>query len=159
MRLLRTIVAILFVTSVGLSEVIVQTPTDLSALSWLAGSWSGVQKGVEMEEMWLPAKGNTMLGLHRDVKDGRTVMFEFLRIEAAANGITYWASPRGQPATPFRLAEINQNHAVFENREHDFPQRIIYRLTKDGKLYARVEGTLKGKPAFEEWTWSRSQPR
>jgi hypothetical protein len=88
---------------------------------------------------------------------GKPAFFEFLRIEATPNGIVYLASPRGAPATPFRLVLSGGNRAVFENREHDFPTRIVYRLTPEGALHARVEGTKKGKPAFEEWTWKKAK--
>lgn len=129
---------------------------DLTELAWLAGSWKGVQGGVEMEEFWQEPKGNTMLGLHRDVAAGRTVSFEFLRIEATADAITYWASPGGRPATPFRLVEQKGKRVVFENAKHDFPQRIIYWVSEDGALHAKIEGTMNGKPASDEWTWRRS---
>lgn len=131
-------------------------PAELSALAWLTGHWTGMQEGVEMEELWLEPKGNTMLALHRDVAKGRTVSFEFLRIEATAAGITYWASPRGRPATPFRMIEMRDQRVVFENREHDFPQRIIYSLGNDGSLHARIEGIQGGKSLSEEWTWQRA---
>jgi hypothetical protein len=130
--------------------------TDLSGLAWMAGNWSGVQGGVEMEEFWQEPKGNIMLGVHRDVAGGRTVSFEFLRIEATPEAITYWASPSGRPATPFRLIEQKEKRVVFENAKHDFPQRVIYWLGDDGALHAKIEGTMKGKPAAEEWIWRRS---
>jgi Domain of unknown function (DUF6265) len=130
--------------------------TQISELAWIAGHWSGVQDGVEMEESWLEPKGNSMLGLHRDVKSGRTISFEFLRIEAAGDTITYWASPRGKPATPFTLKELTGKKVVFENAQHDFPQRIIYWLEGDD-LHAKIEGNLKGQPASEEWSWKRMQ--
>jgi hypothetical protein len=132
-------------------------PPDLKALSWMAGNWSGTRDGVSMEETWLDAKGNSMLGVHRDVRGGRTISFEFLRIEATADAITYWASPQGKSATPFRLVELKDKRVVFENAEHDFPNRIVYWLSKDGALHARIEGKLKGQPASEEWTWLKSQ--
>ena len=37
----------------------------------------------------------------------------------------------------------------------DFPRRIIYWMTDDKSLHAKIEGTLGGKPASEEWTWRR----
>jgi hypothetical protein len=132
------------------------TATDISELAWMAGNWIGTQDGLEMEEYWQAPKGNTMLGLHRDVAGGRTVSFEFLRIEATTDGITYWASPRGRPATPFSLTELKGERVVFENAKHDFPQRIIYWISDDGALHAKIQGMLKGKPASEEWTWRRS---
>ncbi len=109
-----------------------------------------------MEEFWLAPKGNSMLGLHRDVKGGRTASFEFLRIEATPEGMTYWASPRARPATPFQMIELKDKRVVFENAQHDFPKRIIYWLGSDDSLHAKIEGTLQGKPAAEEWAWKRS---
>lgn len=156
MRSFRIPIAILFIVLSGFAIRGEAAPSDLKELSWLTGSWTGTQDGVEMEELWLQPKGNTMLGLHRDVKGGRTILFEFLRIEATADAITYWASPKGRPATPFRLIELKDKRVVFENAEHDFPSRIIYWLDKDGSLHAKIEGKLGGKPAAEEWIWRRS---
>ena len=120
---------------------------SLASLAWMAGSWEGTADGVAMEEHWLPARGGAMLGVHRDVAGGRMVSFEFLRIEATAEGVTYLASPKGRPATPFRLVESGPARVVFANPEHDFPQRILYWLGEDGSLHARIEGRQGEKPA------------
>jgi hypothetical protein len=128
---------------------------DVQTLSWMSGRWAGSQDGMEMEEIWTAARGGTLLGLHRDVKGGRTVSFEFLRIEAVPEGLTYFASPQGRPATPFRAVENVKGRVVFENTRHDFPTRVLYWLGEGGTLHARIEGTLRGQPASEEWAWSR----
>jgi hypothetical protein len=94
-----------------------------------------------MEEHWTEPAGGILLGLHRDVKEGRTVLFEFLRIEETPDAVTYWASPKGRPATPFKLVEHAEKRVVFENKDHDFPQRILYWIDADGSLAARIEGT------------------
>ena len=132
-------------------------PASLDAVAFLAGTWTGEEGGVSMEEHWTRPAGGMMLGLHRDVAPGKPAFFEFLRIEETPKGIVYLASPRGAPATAFPLVESGGNRAVFENRKHDCPTRIIYRLTGDGSLHARIEGTKKGKPAFEEWTWKKAR--
>ena len=126
----------------------------LDALAWMAGAWSGTSRGIEMEEQWTVPKGNSMIGMHRDVGKGRTLGFEFLRIEQLADSIVYLSMPNGRsPATPFPLKEVSGTRVVFENRTHDFPQRIIY--WKDGAdLRARIEGTQNGKQASQEWRWS-----
>jgi hypothetical protein len=130
----------------------------VESLAWIAGAWEGDDGRVQMEEHWLAPKGGTMLGLHRDVASGRTVGFEFLRIETQGDGIVYVASPQGRPGTPFRLVESGPKRAVFENPEHDFPQRILYWLDAEGALHARIEGLQGGKTASEEWTWKRAAP-
>lgn len=100
-----------------------------------------------------------MLGLHRDVAGGKAVSFEFLRIQTTPEGIVYFASPRGAPPTPFRLVEDESGpgRAVFENRKHDFPVRILYWLTPDGALHARIEGPGEKPKAFE-WVWRKAPP-
>ena len=130
-----------------------QAKPSLDSLSWIAGSWNGASGGVEMEEHWTAPKGNSMIGIHRDVAKGRTASFEFLRIEQQGDRIVYLSMPNGRsPATPFPLKEVSGTRVVFENPAHDFPQRIIY--WKEGSdLRARIEGTMNGKVASEEWRW------
>ena len=133
-----------------------QAKPPLDSLSWMTGSWSGTSRGIEMEEHWTTAKGGSMIGIHRDVAKGRTVSFEFLRIEQQGDQIVYLSMPNGRsPATPFPLKEVSGTRVVFENPAHDFPQRIIY--WKDGNdLRARIEGAMNGRPGSEEWRWSPS---
>ncbi len=79
-------------------------PPSLNELSWMAGSWKGTTGGIAMEEHWTAPKGGSMIGLHRDVGKGRTLSFEFLRIEQQGNQIVYLSMPNGKsPATPFTL--------------------------------------------------------
>jgi hypothetical protein len=129
----------------------------LAALSWMVGGWASDDNGAVTEEHWLAPRGGTMLGVHRDVKGGRTVGFEFLRIEARPEGLVYLASPGGKPATPFLAKEVGADRVVFENQAHDFPQRIVYWRTP-GALHARIEGMDGGKAAAMEWRWPASPP-
>jgi hypothetical protein len=134
-------------------------PEAIASLAWLAGSWTGDSGGLAMEEHWTAPSGGALLGMHRDVKNGRMVSFEFLRIDAAGDAITYWASPKSAPPTPFRLKELGPGRrVVFENPEHDFPQRILYWRTDDDALHARVEGPAGTGEKGMEWTWKRSAP-
>jgi hypothetical protein len=128
-------------------------PTTVGALSWMAGAWGGTIGGMEMEEHWTSAKAGSLIGMHRDVVKGRTVSFEFLRVEEQNGGLVYLSSPTGAPVTPFHLVEAGPARAVFANPQHDFPQRIIY--WKDGAdLRARIEGPQGGKTVGEEWRWA-----
>lgn len=131
-----------------------QAKPILDALAWMAGSWSGTSGGIDMEEHWTTARGHSMIGMHRDVGKGRTLGFEFLRIEQQGDAIVYLSMPNGRsPATPFPLKELSGTRVVFENPSHDFPQRIIY--WKDGAdLRARIEGTQNGNVGSQEWRWS-----
>ena len=61
------------------------------------------------------------------------------------------------PPTPFRLVESADKRAVFENKEHDFPQRILYWIDAAGALHARIEGPQDGRTVSEEWVWTRAR--
>ena len=127
----------------------------IEELAWLEGHWEGESGGLAMEERWTSVKGGALLGVHRDVKGDRMVSFEFLRIEAVPEGVVYFASPRSRPPVPFKLVESGAHRAVFENKQHDFPQRILYWLDAEGALHARIEGPQGGKTASEEWVWRK----
>jgi len=130
--------------------------SGIGALAWLAGSWAGSDGRNDHEEHWTAPKGGAMVGVHRTVRDGRMVEFEFLRIEEQKETLVYLSMPNGRsPATPFTLTSIEGQRAVFENSAHDFPQRVIY--WKDGEaLRARIEGAVDGKTRSMEWRWTRS---
>ena len=129
-----------------------QLRSPVADLDWLSGAWGGEKDGVYAEEHWMTPLGGTLVGMHRDVRGGRTMSFEFLRIEERGGKAVYLASPRGAPPTAFTSVEQAPGRVVFENRAHDFPQRIIY--WRDGAaLHARVEGLVRGAMESEEWQW------
>src|SRR5687767_4558483 len=107
------------------------------ALAFMVGYWISTQPdGKTSEELWLPERGNVMLGLGR-TNQGLSTEFEFLRIENRKEGVVYVAAPHNGKETEFKLVQSGKDEAVFENLAHDFPQRIRYWLDKDGKLHAR----------------------
>lgn len=126
---------------------------SLEDLSWLSGYWTSSHNGVSMEELWLSPSGNMMLGLHRDVFGNNRSSFEYLRIVQTENQITYLASPGGTSPTSFPLKEVSDQKAVFENLDHDFPQRIIYSLD-DTDLTVRIEDQ-SGEKAMQ-WIWKKT---
>lgn len=133
-----------------------EEPPSLDRLAFMVGHWVGSSPPVEMEELWTAAKGGMMLGVHRDVPMGRGAFFEFLRIEERADAIVYIASPKGIGTTEFVLVAIDEIGVIFENLDHDFPQRIIYRLQGD-RLKARIEGEVEGELKSSEWVWKRAE--
>jgi hypothetical protein len=114
----------------------------VSDLGWMSGDWQTDPSGRAVsEEHWTRPAGGSMIGLSRTLVGDRTASFEFLRVEERGESIYYVASPRGRcPATDFKLTRLSGQEAVFENPQHDFPKRIIYRRNTDGGLTASVDG-------------------
>jgi len=115
---------------------------SLSDLAFMTGCWRGKLAGRDgtVEERYNPAAGGLMLGTSQTIVGGRTVSFEFFKIEQAEGGIAMTPAPQGKPSVSFELASLEDQKAVFENLEHDFPKRIVYQLRDDGSLVARIEG-------------------
>jgi hypothetical protein len=110
-------------------------------LGWMTGCWISRTPEAEIEERWSSPDAGTMIGTGRTFVRRRTVEHEFLFIrEVPPATLEYVANPDGKGETVFRLASIAPGEVVFVNPQHDFPQKITYRKTKDG-IAAKVEGT------------------
>lgn len=129
---------------------------DISRLSWMSGCWAYDDAEPGSGEYWMPPVGGTMFAVSRSILDSRTVAFEYLRIEESAEGsLVLFASPSGQSPARFDMVSLSNNEVVFENPEHDFPQRIIYSLAQDSRLIGRIEGQSNGRPKSIEFPMSR----
>ena len=128
-----------------------------STMAWLAGHWSNGEGADRVEELWLEPRGGSMLGMHRDLRGGKFVFFEFLRIIEDSLGVAYVAQPKGRAPTRFGLIEQGARKVVFENAAHDYPQRILYWTDEQGRLHARTEGTTAKGPRAEDWVWQKER--
>ena len=118
-----------------------QTPA-LTDIAWIAGDWQTAPGGRrQIEEHWTNVAGGSMMGVSRTVAGEKTVEFEYLRIEQRDDGIYYVAHPKARcPGTDFKLTRASASEAIFENPQHDFPKRIIYRKGEDDSLSASIDG-------------------
>ena len=130
-----------FLTLFLLANLSPQTPT-IADLSWIAGDWQTAPGGrAQIEEHWTNVAGGSMMGMSRTVAGDKTVEFEYLRIEQRADGVYYVAHPKARcPGADFKLTKASATEAVFENPQHDFPKRIVYRKSGDDSLTASIDG-------------------
>jgi hypothetical protein len=145
------------IVTVFLSVAMCVLPTaaaEIESLDWLAGCWRSEEDGRTSEECWTPSSGGMLLGVHRDVGP-RGAAFEFLRIAAEGETVSYFASPSGRAPTAFRLVESGERRVVFENPDHDFPQRLIYWLEGKNRLRARAESFTGGEKRGIDFAWDR----
>jgi hypothetical protein len=123
--------------------------------SWLDGKWEGHRSDMVTFEHWSPAEGKSMQGIGGVVMRSDTVFAEKIRIEERADGLYYVASVPGNPApVDFKFKGFENDTAVFENLQHDFPQRVLYIKTKDG-MFACVEGKQDNKFLREEFSFQK----
>lgn len=127
---------------------------DVARLGWMAGSWAQEQGGVVTSEVWLPPLDGAMGGAARTTRPGEAPRLEFMKITAEPAGATFTAMPEGQAPVPFLLKPSPDGEAIFENLDHDFPQRVIYRRCGQD-LCARIEGMVGGELKGVDWRYRR----
>ena len=126
----------------------------------MAGCWQHVDGTTTTEEQWNRPAGGSMLGIGRVVADGRTVFSEFVEVAEKPAGLTMTvALGIGKPAVAFTRIAAGADEVVFENKAHDFPQRIRYRKLGEGEVKARIEGEEKGVAKGEDYPLRRVECR
>jgi len=121
----------------------------LAQFAWLAGCWKGAVNQREFREVWLPARGDLMVGVGHNALPNRTVSYELLKLEPRPDGVFYVATPSGQKEVPFKLTASTKEGPdelfLFTNASNPFPQQILYRRGTGGWLYVEVAGKVKEK--------------
>ena len=120
---------------------------DFNPIKQLAGRW-GMQtsKGILYEE-WIFVNDSLLKGKSFRVNNKDTLMSETMELKLSGNNIYYipvTAKQNNQQPVIFTLVKIENKQYLFENKAHDFPQRIEYTLPHDEKLYVQIEGNING---------------
>jgi hypothetical protein len=139
--------------------------TRINDVAWMQGCWEMVSSDRVVEEHWMSPRGGSMLGLGRTTKGVALVEFEFVVLRERGDRLAYEAHPSGQtPAVFLSRPQTGQtgpsappvDKVVFENLEHDFPQRVGYERTGADTLLAWIEGTRNGQVRRVEFPYHRS---
>ncbi|MBX3593184.1 DUF6265 family protein [Sphingomonas sp.] len=137
-----------------LSLIAAALAAELPNLAWLEGDWctAPAPDGARSCEQWGPARGGTMRGTSRTIRDGGARHTESLRIELVAETAVLYATPRGGPTTLFRQATREARGISFANPAHDYPQRIRY-WRRGAELVAEIAMADGSRP--RRWVYAR----
>ena len=113
-------------------------------LAWLQGCWASAGTDRVVEEQWMAPRGRIMLGSSRSARGDALIGYEFVILREQGDQLAYEVRPSGQAPTVFLSARLGENSVVFENLEHDFPQRVAYER-KGNELFAWIEGQRNGQ--------------
>jgi hypothetical protein len=133
-----------------------QQPPAISRVAWLQGCWEAASPQRTIEEHWMAPHGGSMLGMSRTVRGGRLVAHELVVLREEGHRLAYEAHPSGQAGTVFLSTEVTDTLTVFENPEHDFPQRVGYRRVGADSLVAWIDGTAGGEVRRIEFRYRRA---
>jgi Domain of unknown function (DUF6265) len=149
---MRITVLVLMLVAGGLARG--EAAAGVNEITCLTGCWESQSGDRIVEEQWTAPRAGSMLGVGRTVKGNALVEYEFVAIRERDNRLVYIAHPSGQPSAEFTSSSISADSVVFENPQHDFPQRIGYQRTRDG-LDAWIDGTHDGRTQRVEFHYRR----
>jgi hypothetical protein len=151
-------------TAFALAAALIQSQTapedaiTADRLAWMSGYWLSCDGGREVSETWSDPRGGVLIGSAMTMENGRLTGFETSRISplSASDGpVAYFAGVNGAPPVAFPAREAGGTRVVFENPDHDFPQRVIYQ--RDGDvLNARIEGHMGDREQAMTWTYRKA---
>jgi hypothetical protein len=145
MRISNVFLFVFLMSSLWTSASAVET-NSLTGFDWLLGEWIADGNGKTTKEIWKKVSANTFEGsaLLIDKITGEEKTTETLRL-VCMSGEKYYIAKVGHNELPiaFKLVTEDGRTSVFENKSHDFPKRIEYRLVNGDSLNVTVGGGEK----------------
>lgn len=113
---------------------------------WMTGAWGHEDKEGWADEYWTPPRGDMMIGASRSGTGETLEFWEQMRIHKEDDGaVVLWAVSGDQKPVRFVATASSENAIVFENADHDYPQRIHY-WREDNELKAEISLIDGSKP-------------
>jgi uncharacterized protein DUF6265 len=135
-----------------------QTPSaaapGIDDVAWLTGCWEYTTGSRTVEEHWLAPRAHAMVNVGRTVQAEKLIEYEMVLIREHEGRLAYQAHPSGQPSAVFMSRTVGNREVVFENLQHDFPQRVGYKRDGDA-LVAWIEGPQNGQTRRIEFPYRK----
>lgn len=138
----------LFIVIFASHESYSQVSKQFTDLQLLLGTWGMQTKKGMLYERWQKLNDSTLVSQSYKVNGADTVFLERVQLVRRGRSMQYVATvsdENGGKSVTFSLVKLENNTYVFENAQHDFPQRVIYSLPEKESLHAWIEGTVNGQ--------------
>lgn len=141
------------------SAPVAAAPNKMAATEWLIGSWGHTTPEGALSEKWEKVNDSVMHGESYFVVGGKdTVFAETVALTSEKGKLSYTVKVPGQnneKPVRFDLTSSTESQLVFENPQHDYPNKIVYNKITNDSLVAEISGIQKGKPASEQFAMKR----
>jgi hypothetical protein len=143
-----------------------QAKPTLADFAWLAGRWQGAWGPRVAQQVWMPPKGDVMLGTFQTVDNGTTLVIELFAIVEKPGAIGLYVrhfTPTLEPweankAKLLKLTTATPRSIEFDNPVDGQPKREIIRKVDADTYVSRAEiAPDKGDPQVVEITYHRQK--
>ncbi len=133
----------------GLAAFLQAEKKTFKKLYTLQGTWKMITKRGAICEEWKKIDNNYLQNKGYMIKGNDTLVNERVALTNTKDGIFYTSTVENQnnkQPVAFKMTKADNNMFVFENPQHDFPKRIVYRFVTTDSLHAFIDdGTEAGK--------------
>lgn len=133
----------------------------LKQIGWMVGKWEMKTPEGTITEEWQQASDKQLTGIsYMITQAGDTPFRESIKLNYEGDSLYYKPTVSNQnegKEIQFSEKSIADNIVVFENKRHDFPQRIIYKRTSDSTIVATIEGEQGGQTKKAEFAYTRAR--
>nr|WP_294775262.1 DUF6265 family protein [uncultured Flavobacterium sp.] len=131
----------------------------LEKMNWLVGQWENKTPEGYLTETWVKDNDSTFSGkTYFIINEKDTVHSESIILTQVNEELIYRPIVKGQnndEAVDFKLTSDAENSFSFENPNHDYPQKIVYRKVNDKALVATISGKQQGKDSSESYPMNK----
>jgi hypothetical protein len=116
---------------------------------WLLGKWQNVTTRGTIVEEWKKESDTTFAAeVYFMAGNTEKIPTENIILKQQGSDLLYIPTVKDQnagKAVTFRLTFLNDTQLVFENPEHDFPQKISYHKSGQDAITAEISGVINGQ--------------
>ncbi len=134
-------------------------PASLESMAWVQGEWVGEGLGGLCEEVWSSARGGSMLGIFRLIKDEKLLFSEYmelvavdgtisLRLKHFGNDFVGWEEKDRHVA--FKLVKIDGDNIYFDG--------LTYRKTGENTMEVYVVLSSGDSSREAKFSYTRAEP-
>jgi hypothetical protein len=131
----------------------------IEQLQWLEGEWTNINIKRQSYENWIKQNDSTLTSYSYTTVKNDTVFVEVVNLQERSNGVFFTVTVPDQnnaEAVTFKLIPSEKGIYTFENKAHDFPQRITYSNPVKDSIHAWIEGVVEGESKRVDFFYLRS---
>lgn len=132
--------------------------TPFKTFEFLVGNWEMKTKTGKIIERWQKHRDSLTGTSHRFNAKGDSILTESIvlkKLNGEWNFCVTGYEKGNEGKTNFKLISSANNTFTFENKQHDFPQQIVYQNKGKDALLAWIEGEIGGKKRKMEFPYDR----
>jgi hypothetical protein len=131
---------------------------SIKQFNFMLGTWDKkIDKG-KVSETWISKKDSLLGKSYKHNLKGDSTLMETVVIKKIG-GYFYYCVTGAQDdkskMVKFKLISFEDKLLMFENKTHDFPQRIVYENREKDNLFAWIWGVTKGRDTTVEYSYQR----